>query len=80
MADLEAAARQLAADGLDPVEAGPDGLSLGALASLVDDPRAEVLHGHGIAVLRGLPVGRCTVEEVALMFCGIGLRLGRAVS
>jgi len=80
LADLEAAARQLAADSVDPVEAGPDDLPLGALASLVDDLRAEVLHGRGIAVLRGLPVERCTVEEVALMFWGIGLRLGRAVS
>ena len=80
LADLEAAARRLAADGVDPVEAGPGDLPLGALASLVDDLRAEVLHGRGIAVLRGLPVERCTVEKVALMFWGIGLRLGRAVS
>ena len=80
LADLEAAARRLAADDVDPVEAGPDDLPLGALASLVDDLRTEVLHGRGIALLRGFPVERCTVDEVALMFWGIGLRLGRAVS
>ena len=80
LADLEAAARRLTADGVDPVETGPDDLPLGALASLVDDLRTEVLHGRGIALLRGFPVERCTVDEVALMFWGIGLRLGRAVS
>jgi len=80
LADLEAAARRLAADDVDPVEAGPGDLPLGALAPLVDDLATEVLHGRGIALLRGFPVERCTVDEVALMFWGIGLRLGRAVS
>jgi len=80
LADLEAAACRLAADGVDPVEVGPVDLPLGALTSLVDDLRTEVLNGRGIALLRGFPVDRCTVDEVALMFWGIGLQLGRAVS
>ena len=80
LAGLEAAARRLAADGINPVSAGPDDLPLGALAPLVDRLRTEVLHGRGIALLRGFPVQRCTVDEISLMFWGIGLRLGRAVS
>ena len=80
LAELEAAARRLAADGINPVSAGPDDLPLGALAPLVDRLRTEVLHGRGIALLRGFPVQRCTVDEISLMFWGIGLRLGRAVS
>ena len=80
LAELESAARRLAANGVDPVDAGPDDLPLGPLAPLVAEVRTEVLDGRGIALLRGFPVQRCTVDEVALMFWGIGLRLGRAVS
>jgi hypothetical protein len=80
LVDLETAARRLAADGVDPVTTGPDDLPLGALTTLVDDLRTEILHGRGIVLLRGFPVDRCTVDETALMFWGIGLRLGRAVS
>ena len=80
LAELEAAARRLAADGINPVSAGPNDLPLGTLAPLVDRLRTEVLHGRGIALLRGFPVDRCTVDEMALMFWGVGLRLGRAVS
>ena len=80
LAELESAARRLAANGVDPVDAGPDDLPLGPLAPLIAEVRTEVLDGRGIALLRGFPVQRCTVDEVALMFWGIGLRLGRAVS
>jgi len=80
LAELESAARRLAANGVDPVDAGPDDLPLGPLAPLVAEVRTEVLDGRGIALLRGFPVQRCTLDEMALMFWGIGLRLGRAVS
>ncbi len=66
--------------GVEPVEAGPGEQPLGALGAVVDDLGTEVLDGRGIALLRGFPVERCTVDEVALMVWGIGLRLGRAVS
>ena len=80
LAELESAARRLAANGVDPVDAGPDDLPLGPLAPLLAEVRTEVLDRRGIALLRGFPVQRCTVDEMALMFWGIGLRLGRAVS
>ncbi len=80
LTDLEAAAVDLASRGVDPVETSAVDLPLGALAPLVDDLRHEVLHGRGIALLRGFPVDRRNVEEIALMFWAIGLRLGRAVS
>ncbi|MDG2906017.1 MAG: TauD/TfdA family dioxygenase [Acidimicrobiales bacterium] len=80
LTDLEAAAVDLASRGVDPVETSAADLPLGALAPLVDDLRHEVLHGRGIALLRGFPVDHRNVEEIALMFWAIGLRLGRAVS
>ncbi len=78
--ELETAAVDLAARGVDPVDASTADLPLGALEPLLADLRHEVLHGRGLVLLRGFPVERCTVDELALMFWGFGLRLGRAVS
>ncbi len=80
LADLEEAAIDLAARGVDPVEATAADLPLGALDPMVGDLRHEVLHRRGLALLRGFPVDRRSVDELALMFWGIGLRLGTAVS
>tara|TARA_B100000029_G_scaffold427186_1_gene436469 strand:- start:45 stop:1097 length:1053 start_codon:yes stop_codon:yes gene_type:complete len=77
---LEDAAVDLAVRGVDPVDAGPDDLPLGPLAAVVEEVRHVVLHGRGLVLLRGLPVDRRSVDEMALLFWGIGLRLGRAVS
>ncbi len=42
--------------------------------------RADVLHGRGFALLRGLPVQRWTLRQSATAFFGIGAHLGPAVS
>ena len=42
--------------------------------------RAEVLHGIGFQVIRGLPVGRWPLERSAAAFWLLGLHLGEAVS
>jgi hypothetical protein len=77
---LESAAIELAAAGVDPVKASSVDLPLGSLEPLINDLRHEVVYGSGLALLRGLPVNRLSIDELSLMFWGIGLRLGRAVS
>lgn len=42
--------------------------------------RAQLLHGRGFALLRGLPVARYTPLQQAAIFLGIGAHLGRARS
>lgn len=42
------------------------------LAALLD----EVLHGCGIAMLRGFPIARYSTEEAAVAYLGIGAHLG----
>lgn len=39
--------------------------------------RADLLTGHGFALIRGLPVERLSRAEAAAIFCGIGAQLGR---
>ena len=52
---------------------------LPALAGALDEIRAELLHGRGFVLLRGLPLERYARSEVATMFWGIGTHLGTAV-
>ena len=77
---LEEAAVGLAAKGVNPIDTGAVDLPLGELAPLINEVRREVLYGRGLVLLRGLPVDRLDTNEMALVFWGIGLRLGRAVS
>ena len=63
------------------------GLGLGAmrredfplpgLAPRIASWRAELQHGRGFLVLRGLPVGRWSEDDAALVYWGLGLHLGR---
>jgi hypothetical protein len=54
--------------------------ALEAIAADLATWRAEVLHGRGFVVLRGLDPARYTDEALATIFWGLGLHLGRAVS
>jgi hypothetical protein len=40
----------------------------------------QLMDGRGIAVLRGVPVERYTIEQSAIAYWGIGLRIGEPVS
>jgi hypothetical protein len=42
--------------------------------------RNEVMHGRGVVLLRGLPVSRYTIEDLSLLFWGLGTHFGRATS
>ena len=53
---------------------------LGSMTERVETLRHEILHGRGIAVLRGLPVRRYSPAEMQHIVWGLGLHLGVAVS
>ena len=80
LADLEADARRLAADGRDPASVDPSECDVGRLAPRLEELRSTVLHGRGIALLRGFPVDRLTQPEIEMLFWRVGLSLGRPVS
>ncbi len=64
----------------EPQTIGLDELPLSSWADQLEDLRQQVLHGRGFAILRGIPVGSVSLEETQILFWGIGLHLGRAVS
>jgi hypothetical protein len=50
------------------------------VASLLDGILDQLEHGRGFVLLRGIPRGRYTDEECALIYWGLGLYLGTPVS
>jgi hypothetical protein len=77
IAEVEHAARALAARDLDLAAATPGDFPLPTLASrLAALLEAEVLGGRGFAVLRGLDPAALTRRENAAAFLGTGVHLG----
>jgi len=80
ISDLEQAARHFLSLGRDIGEITRGDFSLGPCAGHIRDMRERLLHGIGVEVLRGLPVGTYSREIAATIFCGIGAHLGSARS
>ena len=78
--EIEGAAAQLLERKANLAALVPDDVRLPTLASRLRQWRADLLHGRGFLLLRGLPVARYTREEVAAIFLGLGAHLGRARS
>src|SRR5690606_14966146 len=51
---------------------------LPTISEKLKELRAQVMHGRGFALIRGLPVERDTNADAALLYWGIGLYLGEA--
>lgn len=58
------------------VEAFP----LPSLALYIEEVRRTLQHGLGFHLIRGLPVETLSIEQIATIFCGIGVHLGSARS
>jgi hypothetical protein len=77
VAEIEAAARTLAARDLDLAAAAAGDFPLPTLAPrLADLLASDVLGGRGFAVIRGLDPAALTRREAAAAFLGIGVHLG----
>lgn len=84
VAELEAAARPLVAEGEVATRAlahlTPATFPLPTLGPVLVETRDELLRGRGFALLRGLPIERYSRLEAAALFMGIGAYLGHARS
>lgn len=80
IAEVEAAARRLAAAEADIAAITAADFPLPGLAPRLAAIREELLHGRGFALLRGLPVERWSMRESATAFFGIGAHIGHARS
>ena len=77
---LDQALRHVKAEGieLDDITAGD--FPLDAIAGDIADIRHQVMEGRGIVFLRGLPVERYGLDDIGLIWFGLGAHLGTARS
>jgi hypothetical protein len=78
--ELERAVGRCLDAGRDLLEVDREAFALPRLTRRLAAIRRQVLHGLGVAFVRGLPVARWTRRECAMAFWGIGTHLGDAVS
>lgn len=78
--ELETAMQGALAAGIPLARLTAADFPLPTLGPWLAELRAQLLHGRGFALLRGLPVARYSREQVAAIFLGIGAHLGRARS
>lgn len=65
---------------LGMLDIGAADFPLGPLGPRVTAMRDTLLHGRGVTLIRGFPVGARDEATIALMYWGLGAHLGRAVS
>jgi len=76
VAELDAAAAATKAAGLDTLDIGRDDFPLPTLAPRLQQLRTDLLAGRGFAYVRGLPVERYDMAELARLYFGIGVHVG----
>jgi hypothetical protein len=76
IAELDAALASAEAAGLDVIDLTPDNFPLPSLASRLHDLRAELVHGRGLHLFKGVPVHRYTPWQRCAVFYGMGAHMG----
>lgn len=80
VADLDHALRTAEAANATLATLDRDTFPLGVMTRVLDETGERLEHGLGLSVIRGLPVERYTKDQLRLMYWGMGLHLGKAVS
>lgn len=78
--DLATAAEHFLSLGRDVGEVSIADFPLPHFSGHLRDLKDKLLHGVGVEVIRGLPIGSYSQEFVATIFCGVGAHLGSARS
>ncbi len=78
--DLEDAAKHFLGLSRDIGEISSEDFPLGHFSGHLRQLKEKLLHGVGVEVIRGLPIGSYSQEFVATIFCGVGAHLGSARS
>ena len=79
ISELESALYAVRAAGLGIADVTRERFPLLSFGAILDRLRSEVLRGRGFVLIRGLPLHRYSMEDVALLYWGIGCYFGRAV-
>ncbi len=74
--ELDDAMRATMSRGLPIIDINRENFPLPTLGDRLRQLRGEILGGRGVSLIRGVPVGRYSLEEAARVFFGIGAHLG----
>ena len=77
--ELDTAMQSIRAKGLEITEITQANFPLPKLKPVLMELRHELLEGRGFTLMRGIPVERYTIEESAIIYCGLGIHLGHPV-
>ncbi len=80
IAELDEAVARVEERGLDILDITREDFALATLGERLDKVAADVIHGRGLALIRGVPVERYSRLQSAIAFWGIGLFVGVPVS
>lgn len=80
LAAMDSALRSVHARGLTLDTAEKEHFDLSSVAADLAEIEREVLHGRGIVVLRGFPVDDYSLEDIEIMYWGLGCHLGTGES
>lgn len=78
--ELETAADCFRSENLDLASISNSNFPLPTLGNYFEDLRYELQHGKGFGLVKGLPVSLYSMEQCAILFCGIGSHIGFARS
>ncbi len=77
--ELEGALANVRARELALSEVTQDTFPLPTMRGVIDGVLEELERGRGFVLLRGLPVDRYTEEDASIIYCGIGLHMGKTI-
>lgn len=80
IAEIDAALHHLQSTGRQIPDIGKEDFPLKRFARTLRLLQTEIENGLGVTLIRGLPRDRYTVEEMGLIYWGIGAHFGRAVA
>ena len=77
---LDHALRGVRDAGLDLDSVEKEHFDLSSISDEIEHIENEILHGRGIVVLRGFPVDRYALEDIEILYWGLGTHLGTGES
>ena len=80
ISEIDAAIASVETRGLEIKDIKKKDFPLPTLDAKLADLKAELLEGHGLALLKGLPVERYNMRQAAIAYWGVARRVGRQVS
>jgi hypothetical protein len=78
--EIDDAVRAIETAGIEIAEITETDFALPSLDARLREIGHEIVHGRGVALIKGVPVGRYTRRQAAAAYWGIGLRIGVPVS